>query len=308
MLVKKSVVLAKVETTPGTDAAPTAALNAVYIENLNFGFANQKMIEQSNVKTTLGKDKSLFGSTLFTASFDVKVKGSGAAGTAPECGPLLQACGFDETVVVSTSVTYAPLSEALKHITLYIYRDGKLYPMLGCQGNVSFNGESGGAGMFSFTFTGHEGAQSDTALPAPTLDATESPIIKSAGFSVDSFAASISKLSFDMGNEVSTPLDVNAADGFGEITIIDRNVTGGIDPLDTLLATNDFVDDWKTSKSMALTTGVIGGTAGNRFQISMPAISYTDAPYGERDGQQTVELVFGAHESAGDDQVSITFT
>ncbi|MCK7495178.1 MAG: hypothetical protein MZW92_31855 [Comamonadaceae bacterium] len=41
-------------------------------------------------------------------TFDVEIKGSGAAGTAPELGVLLKGCGFGETVVAVTSVTYAP--------------------------------------------------------------------------------------------------------------------------------------------------------------------------------------------------------
>lgn len=75
-----------------------------------------------------------------------------------------------------------------------------------------------------------------------------------------------------------------------------------------LLATNDFISDWEAGTEMALSTGVIGGTAGNQFQISMPAVSYRDVSLGDRDGLRTIELPFGAHESSGDDGVSLAFT
>ena len=56
MLVKKSVVLAKIEATYNTDPVPVAATDAVKVENLSHGPANQKMVEQNPVKNTLGKE------------------------------------------------------------------------------------------------------------------------------------------------------------------------------------------------------------------------------------------------------------
>jgi len=308
MLVKKSVLLAKIEATYNTDPVPVAATDAVKVENLSHGPASQKMVEQATVKNTLGKEKSLFGTTLWQVSFDVLVKGSGAAGTAPEYGPLLRACALGETIVASTSVTYAPVSTGFESVTLYVYEDGKLYKVTGCAGNVAFAGEAGGAGKLTFTMTGHKSAITDTALAAPTLDTTEAPMIKSAGFTIDSYAASISALNFDMGNQVVMPMDINAPDGFGEIQVTDRDINGTIDPEDQLIATKDFISDWESGTEMPLTTGVIGGTAGNRFQISMPAVSYRDASLGDRDGIRTMELPYGAHEVTGDDGVSIAFT
>jgi len=308
MLVKKTVLLAKPEVTYNTDPIPVAATDAFKVENLSHGPASQKMVEQNNVKNTLGKEKQLFGTLLWQVTFDVLVKGSGTAGTAPEYGPLLRACGLGETIVASTSVTYAPVSTGFESATLYVYEDGKLYKVTGCRGNVSFAGEAGGAGKLSFTFTGHKSAITDTALAAPTLDSTEAPIIKSAGFTIDSYAAVISGLKFDMGNQVIMPPDINASDGFGEIHITDRDINGSIDPEDVLLATKDFINDWETGAEMALSTGVIGGTAGNRYQISQPAVSYRDASLGNRDGLRTMELPYGAHEVSGDDGVSLAFT
>jgi len=307
MLTKKSVVLAKIETTYNTDPTPVAATDALKVENLSHGPANQKMVEQANVKNTLGKEKSLFGATLWQVSFDVLVKGSGAAGTAPEYAPLLRACGFGETLVASTSATYAPVSTGFESVTIYVYEDGKLYKVTGCVGNVAFAGEAGGAGKLTFTMTGHKLSREDATLASPTLDTTEAPIIKSAGFTIDSYAAVISALNFDMGNQVITPPDINSPDGFGEIQITDRDINGTIDPEDQLIATKDFLADWEAGTEMALTTGVIGGAAGNQFQISMPAVSYRDASLGERDGLRTMELPFGAHEVSGDDGISLVF-
>lgn len=308
MLVKKSVLLAKIHAVYEDDPVPVAATDAVKVENLSHGPSNQKMVEQPNIKNTLGKEKQLFGTFLWDISFDVLVKGSGVAGTAPEYGSLLRACGLGEIIVLATSVSYAPISTGFEAVAIYIYEDGKLYKITGCRGNVSFAGEAGGAGKLSFTFTGHKNQIIDAPLTNPTLDTTEAPMIKSAGFTIDAYAAAISALNFDMGNQVIMPADINGADGFGEIQIVDRDINGSIDPLDVLLATKDFMSDWETGKEMALSTGVIGAIAGNRYQISQPAVSYRDASLGNRDELRTLELPYGAHEVSGDDGSTLTFT
>jgi len=59
---------------------------------------------------------------------------------------------------------------------------------------------------------------------------------------------------------------------------------------------------------MALATGVIGSSAGNRLSVSMPAITYTEAARGNQNNVGTYEMKFAAAESAGDDEVSLVFT
>jgi len=306
MLIKKTILLAKTEVTNNVDANPVAASDAVYVENVSHGPTNQSMVDQTPVKPTLGKGKKLYGSHLWQISFDVRVKGSGAAGTPPECSPLLRACGLGETIVALTSVAYEPVSDGIESATIYVYLDGSLRKLTGCRGNVSFNSESNGSGVFSFSFTGHDAGGSDAALPSPTLDTTEAPRAKSSLFSIGGYAASISNLTFDLANEVATPLDLNSSDGFAEITIIDRDPNGSLNPLNTLKADHDFMADWTSGTEMAL-TATIGDTAGNKYKIDGPAVSYNDFAYGEREGRQTAEIPIMFNEVNGDDAIKITF-
>ena len=311
MLIKKSVLLAKLESTYNTDSSPGAS-DAVLVENLQLNPTGARMIEQPVVKNTLGPHKQLYGGSLYQVTFDWRVKGSGTAGTAPDAGPLLQACMVSETIVASTSVTYAPHSDTAaannKSVTIYVYEDGKLYKLTGCRGTFTFAGEVGSTGMISFTLTGHLDGDSDTAVVTPSYDSTVAPVLVSAGFSIDSFSAVISALNFDAGNTVSMLPSINAADGYGDIIVTDRDVTGSFDPEDELIATHDFFAKWEGGTAMALTTGVIGSTAGNRWQLSMPAVSYREVSRAEREGIRTLDLTFGAHESSGDDQFALAFT
>lgn len=307
-LIRKAALLAKIETTYNTDATPAEATDAVLVENLQVAFANQQMNEQPVVKSTLGAKKHLFGSALKQLTFDVPLKGSGTVDTPPEFGTLLRICGMAETVTATTSVEYAPASDDHESATLYYYEDGALHKLTGCRGTFTFNGPAREPAKLSFTVTGHDGGLTDATLVSPTYDSTVPPVLTAAGFTVDSYAAVISALSFDMGNQVAFPPDINADDGIGEIVITGRDVNGSIDPEAVAVATKDFIDDWKTGSAMALSTGVIGNTAGNQWQIAMPAVSYRDVSFADRDGIRTHELPFGAAEDVGDDELTITFT
>ncbi len=307
-LVKREVLLLKIESTYNTDANPTAANDALLVENLSWSFEGLRMVERNPITGSLAKKKGIYAGSLVSVTFDVELKGSGVAGTAPEVGQALRACGFGETVAVSTSVAYSPVSTGHESATIYYYEDGSLYKITGCRGTVSANLETGSAGKLSFTFTGHLASKSDTALVSPTYDSTVPAPLINVPFSVGGYSAVINALAFDVSNEITTPPSLSASDGFGEIRIAGRDVNGSFDPEAQAFATKDFINELQTGASLALSCGVIGSSAGNRIQIDMPAISYRELSPGDRDGIRTYEIGFGAHESTTDDEVTITFT
>lgn len=308
MITMREVILVKEEVTYNTDPVPTAALNAVLVENLQWSNEGARMNERPAVKASFGKLQDVFGGTLRSITFDVELKGSGAAGTAPEFGDLLEACGFAEAVVPATSVTYKPASTSIKSCTMYYYQDGTLMKLTGARGNVSFNLPVGEVGKASFTMTGHVSAVTDVALPAATYDSIVPVPFIGASFSIGAYAAIISNLTFDMSNAVSMPPSANASDGFGEIRITGRNVAGSFDPEHQLVAVKPFDAEWRAGTNFALTTGAIGSAAGNIYTISKPVIYYREITPGDRDAIRTLEVSYGAAESTTDDEVSLAFT
>jgi len=309
MLITSEVVLAKIQADANTPATP-AATDAVLVSNLKFGYHNPRMNERNIIKNTLGKARHLFGGTLASLSFDVELKGSGSAGTAPEFDELLRACAVSATVVAGTSVTYNAHSDSatMEYLTIHYYQDGKRKVLQNAVGEVSLNADVGAPGMLSFTFYGHEGTETDTAMITPTYDSTEPSPYINAAFSVGGYAAAIGKLTLGLGNQVVTPPSVSAANGYGQIRITGRDVAGSFDPEDTLLATHDFVSEWKGGSVLALDSGVVGSTAGNRWQLQCPAISYREVSQADRDDLRTLEIGFGAAEVNGDDEFSLIFT
>jgi len=310
MLDKRAVMLSKDEGTYNTDSVPVVGTDAILIEDLKWGFANSRMYQQKPLRASLGLLKPLYAGTLISVSGKCEMKGSGAAGTPPEIAPLLRGSGWAETISAGVSVTYKPSSTQTVHKSqsMYFYDDGLLLKMTGCRGKCSFDLPVGAAAMASFDFTGHFVSITDVALPAATYDSTVPLPLISVPFTVGAYAAVISKLAFDLGIEVSIPESIAAVDGYGEVQITGRNPTGSFNPLRVTVATKNFINQWQTGAAMALDTGLIGATAGNKLQVTMPAITYTEIGRGNQNNVGTYETKFAAAESAGDDEVSMVFT
>lgn len=99
---RKAVVLAKVQDAAGQAATPNASTDAVLTEvtgnPFNFNF---NTITPNTVTGSLDTDGPIIGGMTAEIVFDVFLKGSGTAGTAPEFGTLLKGCGWGETATAT---------------------------------------------------------------------------------------------------------------------------------------------------------------------------------------------------------------
>lgn len=383
MLTNREVILFGINDNAGIDPGLSASTHAILVEDPSWSNEGARMNERPAVRTSHGKLQHVFGGSLMSVTFSAEIKGSGTAGTAPEIGPLLRVCGLDETIVASTSVTYAPVSTGYEDGTLYYYKDGTLRKLMGCVGTYNINLEAGSQGKAEFTITGHtqcngtatagtattitlpstfsavddayngqtievihgtgagqsatitdyvgatkvatvaswsvatpdatsvfkiNGTVIDSALVTPSYDSTAPVPFIQAAFTVGSYSAVISSLSFDMGAEVVMPDDCNSPDGYGTVQIVGRDPAGSFDPEAVLVATNGFEADWRNGTTMALDTGTIGSTAGNKWRIQMPAIYYREIGPGDREKLRTYDIGYAAAESTTDDEISIAFT
>ena len=80
-LIRKTVILAKVETTSGTDAVPTGALNAMQVSDLSITPLDANNIELPYIRAFFGAGESLVGSASVKCSFSVNLAGAGTAAT-----------------------------------------------------------------------------------------------------------------------------------------------------------------------------------------------------------------------------------
>ena len=223
MLTTREAILLKIETTQGTEATPSPSADAILVSELGWSNEGLRMVDRPNIKPTISTDKKTFAGTLKKVSFTAEIKGSGAAGTPPEIGQALRACGLDETIIASTSVTYQPVSESHESATIYYYEDGRLRKLVGCMGNVTFNAEAGAFGTAQFEFTGHDAGYADANFPAVSYDSTVPVPFINVPFTVDGYGAVINSISLNAGNTISMPGNVRTADGFGDVRISQRD-------------------------------------------------------------------------------------
>lgn len=148
-----------------------------------------------------------------------------AAGTAPNWGPLIRACGCAQTIVAATSVTYTPVSDLLDSVTLYFQLGGTRYVMRGARGNLKVALSSQGSPMMQFSFLGLFQVATEVVRPAITPSGWADPLLASNTntpiLTVNGVSVKAKDFSFDMGNKVEPRLLI----GSDSIQITDRAET-----------------------------------------------------------------------------------
>lgn len=304
----KAVVLVKQEVTYNVDPTPTAAANAILCSAPEVEVLG-KRLERANTQPHYGAAIGLNIGEGIKVSFGVELKGSGAAGTAPEIGPLLRACNFTETVTPATKVDYDPNSASStgESVTIYFYRHNLLHKVSGCRGTFGVELKAGEYGNVKFDFTGIYQGPVDQNIPAdPVYNATAPARFLSAAFAIDGYAAVIESLKFDINNEVARRGSANAATGILEYYIKGRSIKGEFDPEAVALAEKDFWGLWANSSRVAL-SATAGTVAGNKCLITGPKVQLDLLKYGERENILTFSTPVIFTPDAGNDEIKLSF-
>jgi len=170
--------LAKVETTAGTDASPAAATDGMLmIKGVNITPIDVNYADRNLLQPFFGGSLSLVATYSAKVTFDVEASGSGTAGTSALWGALLQGCGTAQaSLTTPTRIEHTPVSSSLKTLTIYLYDDGALHKLIGAVGNAKFSAKQGEVPKFSFEFIGTYSAVTAVALPAITLTGWKPPL------------------------------------------------------------------------------------------------------------------------------------
>lgn len=308
--VRERALFVEVEAAAGT-AETLVAADAVQVQNLTFNATeNMRMIEREIIRSSLNPEKAVYGGSMIGFQFDVELKGSGAAGTAPRIGDLFRACGCDETVVASTSVTYNPSSTLSSHETCTIgYREGDNYRIArGCRGTFSINMTTGGYALVTFNMVGVIQSESETAAPTPSFESTVPPAFLDATFTIASTEYPIEALTLDVQNNIAIPPDPNEVNGYQLPQITSRNTQGSMNPEAQAIGDEDFVGDLRAGTNIAIATGTVGGTAGNIWALTIPQAYYSEIAQGDREELLTWDITFRAADTDGTDDFSLQLT
>ena len=310
LLSRKRLLLAKLETTVGTDPTPTVGSDAIEVRNIDVTPLEVDTVSRDLIRPFLGHAEQLLSQQRVAINFEVELAGSGSAGTAPAYGPLLQACRCTETVVSSTSVTYAPNSDATpKSVTIYFNNDGVLHKITGSRGTFSLSAEVGAVPFISFQMTGVYNAPSDVAISSPTYADQADPLVfkngNSSSFQVFSYSGAVQSVSFDVNNTV---VYRELVGGTKSIEVTDRAPAGECVIEATTIATKDFFTA-ATGTSTGNLTFQHGSTAGNIVTFTAAQIDLGGPSYSDQDGIQMLTLPYIATPtSAGNNEFSLVMT
>lgn len=117
LLHRKRTILAKIESSYGTDPTPTGGSNAMLISNLTVTPMETTLVGRDTVRPYLGNSEQIAASIYARVAFEVELVGSGTAATAASYDPLLRACGLAATAT-TPAVTGTATAGAASSITL----------------------------------------------------------------------------------------------------------------------------------------------------------------------------------------------
>lgn len=312
-LIRNTAILAKIETTYGTDATPTGAANAILISNATFDYTYNN-VNRDLMRGFMGGSEQLAGSRHVQMTFEVEISGSGAAGTAPAWGPLLRMCAMSEVVTPLARAEYAPVSSGFESGTIYYHDDGVLKKALGCMGSVELAMGEGERPVFRLSIMGLDGGQVVAANPSLTLTAWKAPLVitdfNTAGLTFGgTYAAGAITggtvypsrgLSLNLGNQTQ----FNALIGGQNIGITNREATGSCQ-LDLTAAQEVALMADVNANALTSMSLVHGSAAGATVTIFAPKVQRTNPKQADYNGYRHISLDLRLTPNVGNDEILI---
>jgi hypothetical protein len=304
---KQKAILAKIETTYGTDPVPTGAANAMLGMNVELTPLDGDSVKREVETPYFGNNGEILIKSHATLQFDVEMAGSGAAGTPPAYAPLFRSNAWAETITASTKVEYAPVSTNLESVGIYFYFAGSLHKLMGARGSVRATVAANGLPVWRYMLKGLLGAITSAALPALTLTGFKAPQVSNKTntsiFTVHGFTCIAQSFDMDIANQIEGRFLI----GQESIELVDRQPTGSVTIVSPDITAKDFfaLAQNRTRGAIQIKHGV---GAGNIITFDAPAVEIGRPSYSQDQGEimMTLPLIFAP--VAGNDEMKITFT
>lgn len=320
---RNQAILAKIETTYGTDPTPTGGSNAILVSGLSCNPLAATNIDRALIRNYLGGSEQIVGSNYVEVSFDVEFQNGGTAGTAAAWDPLLQACGYTAGSALTTPSRVEHALESTysswKSLTIYYHDDGVLHKLLGARGTVSMDLTVGARPVFKFRFIGLNGGVTATANPSTTLTGFKAPLAVTdsntgaltLGCTYATGALSggteyvAGGMSIDLGNDVQFVDLLGTAAAAGQsIDFAQRSATGSIEF--DLTAANEVSFMTNVLANTTQSIGLVHGTtAGYKMLVFMPAVQLINPKKVEKQGRRLIGYDMRVIPSSGNDEIKI---
>lgn len=310
-LTQVGLITAKVETTPGVDAAPDSATDFILALNTQYS-PEFTIINRNYMRPSISGTPHLMGRQLATVTFTTEVFGTGTAAVTtdvttqsqatPKWADLLQGCAMSGAAIASPAgKLYSPLTTAQKTVTIYCYYDGMLHKLTGAMGTFTLSAEAGQIATIQWTFTGVYNAPTAVSTPTPTFPTLSPALVESCSFVVGGTAATVflpQNISIDIANTVTPRADANSVKGFNSMIITGRAPQLTFNPEAVPEASHPFWADFVAATGKAVSFQ-IGSVAGNKMLVNLPNIQISNLQYADRDGLRVYDVTAMASSTAG---------
>jgi hypothetical protein len=314
---RRRLVLAKVETTYGTDSAPVVGTNAILCRSVTVTPMAGEYPSRDLLRPYYGNSPVLPAEKHVEMQLEIELAGSGVAGTAPAWSPLIRACGFAVTDVggpPATSVAYTPVSTGETSITCWVHRDGILHKFTGARGTMTMSLSKNQIPTMTFSFLGLMGAGAITDVTMPTSGvsyaAWQTPVVAATDNTTqvqvlnsesDPVVLPWNQFDFDLGAEViRAPLIGNS-----NIMITDRRPSGTLIVQEPPLATLNLYSK-VTAAALDVFKLTHGTVAGNIIDLEAPKVACGQLTEQDVQGLQMLSLPLTFVPNAGNDEITIT--
>lgn len=289
LLKRKRTLAAKIEGTPGTAEALTAAEGVFNAYDLMFqpsiSFEDREGSGGFNYLTAISQGQTA------TMTFKTDLAWDGTATEPTIFSVLMPACGWVESSNVWKPKTEAPGTN-VKTLTMGAYVDGVFKSIKGAAGTYVVTMITAQMITIEWTFTGVYVEPSDVSIIAPTYP-TDSPLrfASATACSFNGVALKVQQITIDAGNEVVMLEDPTTASGFLHAIITNRRPVISANPESILVASQNRHNIWTTSTAYAIAI-TLDGPSTSTLAISAPKAQIINIQEGDRNRIVTDEIEF----------------
>ncbi len=297
LLTRRRLIGATIETTKGTAATVSAALDGIFSDIRCEPVDLYSEGERRPAGLYQGTVDAIKGQQVGRLSFRQEWRSGDCFGT------LAQACGFTKAASV-----YTPTSDvtAQKCLTFKVWESGRVKSLTGCAGNFTI--EPGGPGQRVFINWEWQGvwvAPVDEAMP------NEAPIVgapyRSAGVTLTVGGSALPKVStwqIQMNNTVEMRDDITKAAAVANFLVSERGPQMTVDPEARLVADHDAFGLLLAGTTGALSLALSDGS--NTVTLAGARVQRLQVGDSDRNQKLTDALTLALHNSSGNDDLVIT--
>lgn len=284
---RKKVLYAKVESVPGVAETLTGAA-AIQTKDLKIMGLEGDVLEFDVDRPNFGANLTTLVGKHVRVSFKVAASGSGAAGTAPAYGPLLQACGHSEAETEDVDVQYKPVDTSAS-LTMGAIFDKVRHTCTFGKGSVKLTVDKRGYPWFEFDFMALFSVPVADASPlTPVFTPWKKPVpfrASTVACTLIGQTVGLHKIGFDFGQKV----EFYEHSEEESIQITDRQSKFDAEFEETEIGTHNYWADVNSENTGALTY-THGTTAGNIVEITSPLTQLTKIDRGDQQGVSSLQV------------------